>query len=164
MQTKAVKADASGKRGSSARPAARKTTDPNAAFDSPWAPGFAIQDIRPAAVPLRNLQRSIDGSPRQRAQAAQISGLFGLPMQQAEGVEALQTVAAPAAPQSAENDEDKALQGKFDPAAATAQLKPGTAGSGNRPSTPDQLKPSLEVLFGMDLSDVRVHRDSPRPA
>jgi hypothetical protein len=42
----------------------------------------------------------------------------------------------------------------------TAQLKTET----NQTGMPDQLKTGMENLSGMDLSDVRVHFNSPQPA
>jgi hypothetical protein len=43
------------------------------------------------------------------------------------------------------------------------QLEAGAGVSENRTGMPDQLKAGLERLSGMDLSDVRVHNDSPKP-
>jgi hypothetical protein len=75
MKTKAVKAEGSEKRDSNASRSAREALAPNAAYNTPRAPAFAFQDNRPAAVAQRNLQRSIDSSPRQRAQARRLEGL-----------------------------------------------------------------------------------------
>ncbi len=40
----------------------------------------------------------------------------------------------------------------------------GKAAPGNSTGMPDSLKAGIESLSGLDLSDVRVHRDSPKPA
>lgn len=51
-------------------------------------------------------------------------------------------------------EEEKALQGKF-----TAQLK-----ADNNTGMPDNLKSGIEHLSGMDMSDVKVHYNSDKPA
>jgi len=61
-------------------------------------------------------------------------------------------------------EEEEPLQGRFE----TAQRKPfaGEAGAAapNQTGMPDGLKSAVESLSGMDLSDVRVHANSDRPA
>jgi hypothetical protein len=46
----------------------------------------------------------------------------------------------------------------------TAASPGGRAGALNRTGLPDHLKQGLEALSGLDLSAVRVHHDSPKPA
>ncbi len=56
-----------------------------------------------------------------------------------------------------EEEEEPVLQGKFDPSDAPAQ-------AANRTGMPGPLKAGLEALSGMDLSGVRVHHNSSKPA
>ena len=60
-------------------------------------------------------------------------------------------------------DEKKLLQDKFDTAPrdpAPAEPTPAL----NRTGIPDQLRASIEALSGVDMSGVRVHRNSAKPA
>ena len=57
-------------------------------------------------------------------------------------------------------EEEEPLQGKF--ASTPLQLKPET--ENNRTGMPDHLKAGMENLAGMDMSDVRVSYNSPKPA
>lgn len=50
--------------------------------------------------------------------------------------------------------EEEPMQGKFE----TVQQKP------NKTGMPDSLKSGIESLSGVDVSDVRVHYNSPKPA
>ena len=63
-----------------------------------------------------------------------------------------------------DEDEEQVLQGKFElnaPAAAKlSQERPEP----NRTGMPDRLKAGIESLSGIDMSDVRVHANSDRPA
>lgn len=56
------------------------------------------------------------------------------------------------------------MQGRFDSAAAQVQFEVGARKAENRTGMPDQLKAGMEQLSGMDLSDVRVRTNSPKPA
>jgi hypothetical protein len=78
-----------------------------------------------------------------------------------EEEEPLQGVLAPVQRQGL--GEEESPQGKQAPG---APIRSGdeTARSDNRTGMPDHLKAGLEGLSGMDFSDVRVHRDSPKPA
>lgn len=58
--------------------------------------------------------------------------------------------------------EEELMQGKFADSANTTQLKETT--SENKSSLPDNLKSGIESLSGVDVSDVRVHRNSSKPA
>ncbi|WP_268121972.1 DUF4157 domain-containing protein [Roseivirga pacifica] len=51
-------------------------------------------------------------------------------------------------------EEEEPMQGKFE----TVQQKP------NKTGMPDSLKSGIENLSGVDVSDVRVHYNSPKPA
>jgi hypothetical protein len=64
----------------------------------------------------------------------------------------------------------RAIDALFGPAAGHAAGPPASgagplaAAPANRTGMPDQLKAGIESLSGMDLSDVRVHRNSDKPA
>jgi hypothetical protein len=73
------------------------------------------------------------------------------------------TAAAASAPVQRQPDpeEDKDLrQAKFNAAASATE----THATPNRTGLPDTLKAGVESLSGMDLSDVRVHGNSSKPA
>lgn len=65
----------------------------------------------------------------------------------------------------AQRREDKEpLQGNFQADTSVAQLQEQTAPAANKTGMPDKLKSGIESLSGMDMSDVRVHRNSSKPA
>ena len=66
--------------------------------------------------------------------------------------------------QAALEEEEELLQGKFAGAPAQPTLQRAEDDSGNRTGMPDQLKTGLEQLSGFDLSGVRVHYNSEKPA
>lgn len=91
----------------------------------------------------------IDTSPRQVAQRKKLAGLFG------------------SAIQFQQMDEDEPLQGKFSSQSSEFQNpsdRRPTALVENNTGMPDQLKANLEAMSGFDLSAVRVHRNSDKPA
>jgi hypothetical protein len=59
-------------------------------------------------------------------------------------------------------EEKKPIQGRFEGAAATMQLKEASAT--NRTGLPDQVKAGVESLSGLSLDDVKVHYNSGKPA
>lgn len=61
-------------------------------------------------------------------------------------------------------EEEELLQGKFAANRAATRLHGGGGEGGNHNGLPRPLKAGLETLSGMDLSGVRVHRDSSKPA
>lgn len=61
-------------------------------------------------------------------------------------------------------EEGEPIQGKFKSDSSTTQLKENTAPAENKTGMPDNLKSGIESLSGMDMSDVRVHRNSDKPA
>lgn len=63
-----------------------------------------------------------------------------------------------------EDEEEKVLQGKFTTSESPAQFQSNGDEAENRTGMPDQLKTGLEQLSGMDLSGVRVHGNSSKPA
>lgn len=113
-------------------------------------------------LPAQRLARNpIDGSPRQRSQAQRLEGLVGsAPAQRQvlEDEEPLQGRFAPAQRQGLEDEEP--LQGRFEGGAAVQR----TEAQENRTGLPDDLKAGVERLSGMDVSDVRVHKGSSKPA
>ena len=58
-------------------------------------------------------------------------------------------------------EEEEPLQGKF---SRPLQREQEAASVPNQTGMPDNLKSGIESLSGMDVSDVRVHYNSPRPA
>jgi len=128
------------------------------------------------------LQEAIDLSPRQLAQAERVSGLIDPVQRQVpEEEELLQGRFDPVQRQVPEEEEP--LQGRFDPAqrqvpeeeeellqskAARSALRepsgPGVSQAENPGGLPSHLLAGMENLSGMDLSDVRVHANSPKPA
>jgi hypothetical protein len=63
----------------------------------------------------------------------------------------------------APEEEEELMQAKFSPElTSTIQAKPDT--SQNQTGIPDHLKSGLEILSGLDLSSIRVHSNSSRPA
>ncbi len=89
------------------------------------------------------LQKKIDQSPHVAVQLKQQQTLFGThPAQRQE--------------------DEEPLQGKST-SSSTAQLKE-TPQPANKTGMPDQLKTGLENLSGLDMSDVRVHYNSSKPA
>ncbi len=64
----------------------------------------------------------------------------------------------------ADLEDEEPLQGRFHPASAPVQLEAETESNVNRTGMPDGLKTGMEQLSGMDLSEVRVHANSSKPA
>jgi len=65
--------------------------------------------------------------------------------------------------QRAAVEDEQLLQGKFE-VAQCAPAERGPQAAQNQTGMPDHLKAGIESLSGMDLSDVRVHANSDRPA
>jgi hypothetical protein len=61
-------------------------------------------------------------------------------------------------------DDEELLQGRLAGGEAMVQRREVADQGENRTGMPDQLKAGLEDLSGLDLSDVRVHYNSPKPA
>ena len=134
-----------------------------------------------AADPRRRLQGGIDSSPRVQDQHDAIQAAFGNALQRrSAGLEddgpqvrrrTMEEMSGPALQrQAAELDDEEAIvQGRFGGAPAAvlqAQAEPGSAppAVSNQTGMPDSLKAGMESLSGMDMSEVRVHRNSGRPA
>jgi len=143
----------------------RQASEQNQAIELPGQPDFGFQDNRPAAIAQRRLQRAIEQSPRQQGQAAQFARLFGMEVQQQvieedeeQSQGKFETV------QRLTMGEGEPLQGRFERGQAARLEAADTRVTENRTGMPDRLKTGVEALSGMDLSDVRVHRNSDKPA
>lgn len=131
------------------------------------------------AVADSALQRLVDDSVTMQRQREQIDNLFGVSVQriaeedeellqgkfnqplqkQAEEEELLQgKFDAPVQKQGLE--EEELLQGKF----TTPLQREQDAAKPNQTGMPDNLKKGIESLSGFDMSGLRVHYDSAKPA
>ncbi len=144
--------------------------------------GQEFVDNREISASQSGLQFMIDHSSRITAQRKQLESAFGDSVQQKpkeEEEELLQgkfvTKASPAQRKQLESafgdsvqqkpkGEEELLQGKFINKAGPAQRKEQPAQQKNQTGMPDQLKGGLEHLSGTDLSGVRVHYNSSKPA
>lgn len=95
----------------------------------------------------------LQASERMVAQRQQVEAAFGAAAQRVEPEEELQRKAVQLA---SPEEEEMPLQGRF----ATVQAK----AEPNRTGMPDHLKSGIESLSGMDMSSVRVHANSDKPA
>ncbi|MEL6424851.1 MAG: DUF4157 domain-containing protein [Pseudomonadota bacterium] len=121
-------------------------------------PLSSLADGSARVTQLRALQRVADGrtgAPIQRAAMDEepMQGKFD-PVQRMDEEEPMQGKFDPVQ----RMDEEEPMQGKFAPVQRAENAAPNNTGM------PDGLKSGIEGLSGMDLSDVRVHRDSPAPA
>lgn len=88
-----------------------------------------------------------------------------LAQRQMEGAEELQMKAELSELQRQEIEEDDELrQRKLPTSEMPAQLQDDASLAGNRTGMPSRLKNGLEALSGLDLSGVRVHHNSSKPA
>lgn len=120
----------------------RRTTGPAAAtLSGSTHTSLSFTDNRSTTANLKRVAEGINNSPQSIAQR-----------QVQEQMNANPTV-APLPVQRASEEEDELLQGQFAAAPPT-----------NKTGMPDDLKSGIESLSGMDMSDVRVHRNSDKPA
>lgn len=123
------------------------------------------------------LQRRIDASAAMQRQRAQLERTFGHSLQRvAEEEEEL--MQGKFATQFQADLEEEELQGKFDgppqrqgleeeellQGRFAEPLQRAAEAAPNRTGMPDKLKRGIESLSGMDMSDLRVHYNSPKPA
>ncbi len=103
--------------------------------------------------------QQLQASPRLTAQRRSLDAMFGAPAQRAPDEEL---------PTAQPRFATAQLEGGLDdePLAQTVHAKKDGAAAAppNRTGMPDGLKSGIEALSGMDLSDVRVHRNSSEPA
>ena len=139
--------------------------------------GSAMIDRRGDSANQIRMINSIDNSPAMQRQRANIEASFGHPVQRAEEEEELlQGKFATLQLQGLE--EEELMQGKFDALqrqpeeeelmqgklASPLQRVEETTGTANKTGLPDSLKSGVESLSGIDISDVRVHYNSPKPS
>ncbi len=130
------------------------------------------------------MARQLQASPRLSLQRRAIDAMFGATAQRAGPEEDMLQGRFAATAQRAGPEEELPVQGRFAAAPVqraggmeeempaqgrfmTAQAKEGPAAQApapNRTGMPDGLKSGIEALSGMDMSDVRVHRNSSEPA
>lgn len=104
----------------------------------------AAEGMSAVGMPAQRIARNpIHGSPRQQSQSRRLDGLEG---------------SVPAQRQAM--DEEAPLQGRFERGGAVQRIEAPE----NRTGLPDDLKAGVERLSGMDVSDVRVHTGSKKPA
>jgi hypothetical protein len=121
-------------------------------------------------------------SPRQLKQEQRVNAVFGEAVQReaddeellqgkfdtaqrmngVEDEDVMQGKLAPAQRQSMDLEDELPMQGKFS-SSGSAQLQAEPPAE-NLTGMPDQLKAGIESLSGMDMSAVRVHRNSDKPA
>ncbi|MDH3600591.1 MAG: peptidoglycan-binding protein [Candidatus Tectomicrobia bacterium] len=102
------------------------------------------------------LQNSDHASSSSLVQKQPAENDFDLPVQRQEGLEEEEELQR--------KSEPEVLQGKFTPNATPIQLQGDREEAENRTGMTDRMKAGLESLSGMDLSDVRVHANSSKPA
>lgn len=123
----------------------------------------AAADVQRAAA-VQGSAAQLQSSERLAAQRRQVEAAFGQAAQrEAMPEEELQMKAVQ---RMGPEDEELPAQGKFAPLQrAVEEEEPLQAkAEPNLTGMPDQLKAGVESLSGMDMSDVRVHRNSDKPA
>jgi hypothetical protein len=123
------------------------------------------------------MSRQLQASPRLSLQRRAIDAMFGATAQRAGPEEDMLQGRFAATAQRAGPEEELPAQGRFAAAPVQrvggmeeempAQAKEESAAQApapNRTGMPDGLKSGIESLSGMDMSDVRVHRNSSEPA
>ena len=157
----------------------RPGTKPASSHQHKQSTHAAQVDQRSASVRQRRLMQGIDNSPMMTLQRKQLERSTGDPVQRiAEEEEELLQGKFESMQRQAMEDEEL-LQGKFTTAQRQApeeeeplqgkfsrplQREQEAASVPNQTGMPDNLKSGIESLSGMDVSDVRVHYNSPRPA
>ncbi|WP_264564733.1 DUF4157 domain-containing protein [Flavobacterium sp. N3904] len=117
----------------------------------------AIQFVnnRPEAIAQRKLQEAINNSPRvQQFKAYQQIANSSAQVKQLRAYQAMADNFTSQTAQQKENVEEETGQGKFEP----IQKKENNTG------LPDNLKSGIENISGYSMDDVKVHRNSGKPA
>lgn len=109
----------------------------------------SIADNRPVAAAQLQLAGLVEQSPRIVAQRALLDGVHGSPQMAAQRAQ-MASIAGDAVQRRSADGEDL--------------LQPKAETAPNRTGMPEQLKAGIESLSGMDMSDVRVHANSDKPA
>ena len=139
-------------------------------------PTGTMVDGRSHSTVQRQLLNGIDNSSMMQRQRDQLAASFGDPVQRVDEEELIQgkfhTLQREQGLEDEEllqgkfetlqrQPEEELMQGKFSaPLQRQAENKPAS----NRTGLPENLKSGIESLSGMDISDVRVHYNSPKPA
>jgi len=126
------------------------------------------------------LMRGIDNSATMQRQREQLEAAFGHPVQKVgEEEEELLQGKFQTLQRQQDLEEEELLQGKFDTLqrqseeegellqgkfASPLQREAEADASPNKTGLPDNLKSGIESLSGMDISDLRVHYNSPKPS
>jgi hypothetical protein len=137
----------------------------------------AMVDHRGDNATQCRLIRGIDNSSTMQRQREKIDACFGHPVQkvgeeeellqgkfvtlQRQGVEEEELLQGKFDTMQRQPEEEELMQGKF---AAPLQRETEAATAPNKTGLPDNLKSGIESLSGMDISDVRVHYNSPKPS
>lgn len=132
----------------------------------PATPGSAAAHVQRRTAAGGDAATQLLASERMAAQRRQVDAAFGQAAQRetAPEEEELQMKAAQLA---TPEEEELPAQGKFAPVqrAVEDEEEPLQAkAEPNRTGMPDGLKAGIESMSGMDMSDVRVHRNSDKPA
>lgn len=117
----------------------------------------AVRDRHQA--PTRGWGHALNSTPRQLQQAAQLKALQRVGPEEEEPLQGKLL-------QRASPEEELPLQGKLLQRASPEEELPlqGKADPGARGGLPAQLRAGIEALSGVDMSGVRVHANSDRPA
>ena len=152
-----------------------------------------FEDKRVSSAAQQGVMQGIDNSPMMTMQRRQFEPSPDHAVQRVEEEELLQGKFDPAQRQSPEEEEllqgkfdpaqrqspeeEELMQGKFDPVQRLeeeelmqgkfiqpVQREQESSAAPNQTGMPDNLKQGMENLSGMDMSAVRVHFNSPKPA
>lgn len=139
---------------------------------SPASGSAAAADVQRRAATAARSAAQLQSSERMTAQRRQVEAAFGQAAQrEAMPEEELQMKAVQ---RVGPEEEELPVQGKFaplqraieeeEPLQAKAITQTETQAESNQTGMPDTLKAGIESLSGMDMSSVRVHRNSDKPA
>lgn len=149
----------------------RRSSDP-ASAPVPAARKTASKTSTGSGSPQTTTTGLINNSPRVIAQRRKLASISPTPdpaTAQLQGIEEEEPVQGrflePATAQLQGTEEEEPLQGRFRGRQPLQRAARGAdAPASNRTGLSDSLKSGIESLSGMDMSDVRVHRNSARPA
>lgn len=141
--------------------AMRSATRPASLQRKPQSATQTLVDRRSSSALQRRLMQDIDNSPAMTLQRQQLElGHAPAVQRVAEEEEELMQGKFDSL-QRQTLEEEEPLQGKF---AQTLQRQPDSTPQANQTGMPDNLKSGIESLSGIDISDVRVHHNSSKPA
>ncbi len=141
--------------------AMRSTARPASLQRKPPTQTQTLVDRRSSSALQRRLVHNIDNSPAMMLQSRQLEQTHTPAIQRvAEEEEELMQGKFDSV-QRQILEEEEPLQGKF---TQTLQRQPDSTAQSNNTGMPDNLKSGIESLSGIDISDVRVHHNSSKPA